>query len=128
MKLSRLIFISIMMLTACSDRALNEADSVLTEVHLQSGFFGQVTIWVNDEQVYNAVVSGQQPLAGPQSQFTLSMTRGTADIKVSWGSSGAQLTDDSSVQIGSSHEYFLGIKIVDDAVSLKIQTSEYLYL
>ena len=100
----------------------------MINLRFQSGFFGQVTIWVNDEQVYNAVVSGQQPFAGPQSQFTLSMTQGTADIKVSWGSSGAQLTDDSSVQIGSSHEYFLGIKIVDDAVSLKIQTSEYLYL
>ena len=128
MKFSTLIFFSILMLTACSDRTLNEADSVITEVHLQSGFFGQVTIWVNDEQVYNAVVSGQQPLAGPQVQFTLSMTRGIAVVKVLWGSSGAQLTDDSSVQIGSSHEYFLGIKIVDDAVSLKIQTSEFLYL
>jgi len=128
MKFNTLIFFSIMMLTACSDRTLNEEDSVLTEVHLQSGFFGQVTIWVNDEQVYNAVVSGQQPFAGPQSQFTLSMTRGTVDIKVSWGSSGAQLTDESSVQLGSSHEYFLGINIVDDALSLKIQTSVFLYL
>ena len=117
-----------MTLAACSDRALNEEESVLTEVHLQSGFFEQVTIWVNDEQVYNAVVSGQQPFAGPQSQFTLSMSRGIATVKVLWGSSGAQLTDDSSVQIGSSHEYFLGINIVDDALSLKIQTSEFLYL
>ena len=128
MKFYTLIFFSIIMLTACSDRTLNEEDGVLTEVHLQSGFFGQVTIWVNDEQIYNAMVSGQQPFSGPQDQFTLSMTRGIATVKVSWGTSGAQLTDESSVQVGSSHEYFLGINIVDDAVSLKIQTSEFLYL
>ena len=128
MKFSTLIFFSIMMLTACSDRTLNEADSVLIEVHLQSGFFGQVTIWVDDEQVYDAVMSSQQPISGPQSKFTLSMNRGLANIKVSWGSSAAQMTDDSSVQIGSADEYFLGIQIVEDAVSLKIQTSEFIYL
>ena len=128
MKFSTLIYFSIMMLTACSDRTLNETDSVLTEVHLQSGFFGQVIILVNDEKVYDAVMSSQQPLSGPQGQFTLSMTRGIATVKVSWGSSGAQLTDDSSVQIGSSDEYYLGITIVENALSLKIQTFEFLYL
>ena len=116
------------MFTACSERTLDESDRVLTEFHLQSGFFGQVTIWVDDENVYDELMSSQVPFAGPQSQFTLSMNRGMAAVKVSWGDSGNQLTDESSVRIGSFDEYFLGINIVDDTVTIKLQTSEFLYL
>ena len=127
MKLNRILILSITMLAACSDRTLNEADSVITEVHLQSGFFGQVTIWVDDEQVYDSAISSQAPLSAPQGKFTLSLNRGIANIKVSWGSAGALLTDDSSVQIGSFEVYFLGISIVDDAISIKLQASEFHY-
>ena len=116
------------MFTACSESTLNESDRVLTEFHLQSGFFGQVTIWVDDENVYDELMSNQVPFAGPQNQFTHSMNRGTAAVKVSWGDSGNQLTDESSVRIGSFDEYFLGINIVDDTVTIKLQTSEFLYL
>ena len=70
----------------------------------------------------------QATLPGPQSLFTLSVTRGTTNIKVVWGGENTQYTDDSSVFIGLSEEYFLGIKIDDEHISLKLQTIEFQYL
>ncbi len=116
------------MFSACSERTLDVSDTVPTEFHLQSGFFGQVSIWVDDEKVYDKVMSSQVPFAGPQNQFTYSMNRGTATIRASWGATAAQLTDESRVRIGSLDKYFLGINIVDDAVTITLQTSEFLYL
>ena len=128
MKLTVIILLSFMVFTACSDRIQDEPETVSTEIHLQSGFFGQVTIWINGEKVFDEMMSSQVPFAGPQNQFALSMDRGTSTIKISWGDSAARLTDESSVRIGSFDEYFLGINIIDDSLSLLLQNSQFLYL
>lgn len=128
MRFALIFLLVFMMFTACADRTLDDFDPVLTEIHLQSGFFGQVTIWVDDEKVYDEAMSSHVPFNGPQNLFTLSMTRGTNSVKVSWGASGAQMTDESAVRIGSSDEYFLGIQIIDGTITLKLQTFEFVYM
>ena len=128
MKLKSILILSFMLIAACSGRSLDESDSALTEVHLQSGFYGHVTVWVNDEIVYDEIMSDQVPFAGPQDKFSLSISRGTALIKVSWGASDSKMTDDFSVQIGSLDKYFLGINIVNNSLSLTLQNTEFLYL
>ena len=122
-----MFLISFIMFTACSERTLDVPETVLTEFHLQSGFYGQVTIWVDNDKVYDQVMSSQVPIDGPQNQFTLPMNRGVASIRVSWGESSSQLTDESSVRLGSSEEYFLGINIVDDSIDIRLQSSVFLY-
>jgi hypothetical protein len=106
--------------------------AVPAKVDLVSGFQNRsVKIYFNDQLCYSATLGTNVPLSGPIADFTTTLYRGPNRLVVEcWLQSPTNTYSKhtASVTVGDSHEYFLGLILQNDALTINVQDTQFLYI
>ena len=98
---------------------------VQTQIDLQSGFGGQmISIEVNGIESFQAILSKNEPHAGPLASFCTYLPRGKNRIVVHWRSQNLQLPaheDSIFIDLGEAEKYYVGLEASGDTLIVRVQ-------
>jgi len=135
MKYIKVVFVVLMFsMTSCKEETVTtiiEENIVPVDVDLQSGFQDKsIKVFFNNQVSFQAMLSGLVPLSGPIASFSTQLERGSTSLKVRWQTNNSGLVfkiDSTSIVLGKSAKYYIGIEIKNDSVKTRVQEVPFNY-
>lgn len=118
----------LLLFTACDEELVSNPILIETEIHLISGFSGNVVIKSNEVELFRAYLSGIESLAGPQAKFLTYFPMGSTELTVRWGTVESSGEDSGEVQIGSANKYYIGLLLSDSTMVIIIRDTQFQYI
>jgi hypothetical protein len=134
LKLTTVLFL--MLMVSCKQETVVNSDdnTVPVDIDLQMGVENNyIKVYCNQRLSFQAYLSNSVPLSGPIATFSTYLNRNSNTVRVWWhslsSSNGLEFKQDSSVfNLGTSDRYYIGIQIINDSLTLKVQDSQFGYL
>jgi len=100
-----------------NDNQVNSKKLIKAKIDFQVGFAGRsVSIILNNESIYNSILSEEVSLSGPEASFITYLPKGENKLMVfaqNPSNHSEFIIDSSNVHIGDKNEYFIGLQIND---------------
>ena len=133
MRITSLLLIIISFLACTEENILAPPNELkVVQFDLQYGFEDKyVSITVDTTNHFSARLSPAAPLAGPLATFTTPLEKGEHMLIISTHSLESvfhSFSDTTSISIGESQKYFIGIQKYPDSTIVQVQDSSFFYI
>ena len=108
-------------------------EKVEVQFDLQTGFGDNaVSIKIDDEYYFHAMLTGIELLAGPQASFTTYLLQGEHNLNIQRNHIdnyfGNAKLDSTVIFIGTAEKYWIGLSVYSDSLYISIQDSRFFYI
>jgi hypothetical protein len=130
------VFVLMISIISCdldrSPLAVTNDSFIEVQFDIQEGFQGKhILMSLDDNKIFEALLSESAPLAGPLASFQFIVRRGLHQIIVDWHqiiTPQISNRDSAFISFGEYEKYFIGIAVYQDSLIFRIQNHPFLYL